>query len=95
LDSGGDDRRPCRAPNLMINVDEGQVITATNPVTGRVFVLNDVAKKILDLCDGSTPVPDIELQLLRSFHGSSPEQVRQDVREFLQACQEAQVVLLT
>lgn len=77
---------PRRSAAVMVNVDEGQVITVTNPLTGKVFIFNDTAKRILELCDGATSGQTIAGRIATEFHGADIERVTRDAEEFLAAC---------
>ncbi len=84
--------RPKRSDLAVIAADEGGVVTITNPVTGRVFVLNDVGRRIIELCDGTATVSDIISRLRSEFHGVESTKVETDVSDFLNACADAQLV---
>lgn len=86
------DACPKRSDLAVIAADEGGVVTVTNPVTGRVFVLNDVGRRIIELCDGSASVSDIIAKLRSEFHGVEATKVGADIDDFLNACADAQLI---
>ncbi|MCK2020675.1 PqqD family protein [Peribacillus frigoritolerans] len=81
-----------RSRYAVINVDSGGVLSVNNPVTGRVFVLNDVGRRVLELSDGATPFSDIVNRVCTEFYGAQREQVQEEIEEFLKACNGAQLI---
>lgn len=83
---------PQRVDGILLSVDEGGVVTATNPFTGKVFIVNDVARRILELCDGATTYTEIIQYISREFPGGNEEQIERDVKDFISACVDAGLV---
>ncbi|MFB6367315.1 PqqD family protein [Paenibacillus elgii] len=81
-----------RSRYAVINVDSGGVFSVNNPVTGRVFVLNDVGRRILELSDGATPFNDMVNRICAEFYGAQRDQVQEEIEEFLKACTGAQLI---
>jgi hypothetical protein len=85
-------RKPARAKGVIITEEPGGVLTVLNPISGKTFVINDVAKLILSLCDGRYGVEDIVEAVLREFAGTEREQVTNDTLDFLRMCEEAGMI---
>lgn len=67
---------------LSVN-EAGEVATVLHPPTGHIFVINGVARRIIELCDGQRKISDIKLILLEEFVVASPEKVNDDIKQFL------------
>lgn len=74
--------KPKRGADLSVRrlSDEETVILAP---TGSVLVLNEVGAALLDLCDGTRTVDELDALLCETLRGAIPETVREDVRTFL------------
>src|SRR5690349_19745727 len=72
---------PTAVENLSIN-QAGEVSTVLNPQTGHIFVINPVAERILQLCDGKRAVGEIIKLLSDEFAVPSEEQLLQDIEQF-------------
>jgi len=52
--------------------------------TGRIFVVNRVGRRVIEMCDGRRTVADIVQGLTREFNKVSVERVSRDVHRFLE-----------
>ncbi|HZS94428.1 MAG TPA: PqqD family peptide modification chaperone [Chloroflexota bacterium] len=84
--------KPVCFERTIINADISGAITVLNPVTGRVFVVNDVGRRILELADGSRTLGSIVDTILSEFHGSERASTERDVGDFLRGCEDAQII---
>lgn len=88
-------RKPSCQNRVIINTDPSGAISALNPVTGRVFVINDVARRVLELADGSHTFDDIVNAILEEFKGSERASTERDIQAFLEGCANAQMITWT
>lgn len=72
-----------RSIDGLIYNNEEEVPTLLNPVTGQIFVTNEVGRRVLELCDGDRTIDEVIAAILNEFADSSADQVREDVQEFL------------
>ncbi len=76
-------RKPHRASDLStrrLSDDETVVLSPK----GSAVVLNEVGAVVLELCDGTRTVDEVADVLCENLRGASPEQVRADVRSFVE-----------
>jgi PqqD family protein of HPr-rel-A system len=79
--------RPVRKPEVWLRqaAEENAVY---NPTTGSVFLLNETALAIWDLCDGETS-PDEMVTAVVELTGMHPDVVTEDVERILGEFEEA------
>lgn len=77
---------------LVINLDESGVYTVLNPTNGRVFILNDVGRRIIELSDGNHTLEGIVNTILAEFAGAERASVERDVADFVTGCLEPQIL---
>lgn len=66
-----------------LSIEEtGEVATLLHPQTGRIFVINGVAQRILELSNGQRNVGEIVNILSREFSGATEEKVIADIDRF-------------
>ncbi|MGB2716699.1 MAG: PqqD family protein [Vicinamibacterales bacterium] len=82
-----------RAIAGLVYSSDDVVPTILNPVTGQIFVTNEVGKRLLELCDGSRDVDALVAQIAAEFAGCSVDQARADVVEFLSRAVEQRLAL--
>lgn len=79
---GNDSGIPKRSGTVIIN-DDGEVPSLLDPTTGRILILNNVAKRIVELADGSHTVGAIIEEVSREFRGAEQHDVAGQVTQFL------------
>lgn len=70
------------AQNLSINQD-GDVASVLHPESGKIFVVNQVGRRIIELCDGQHTVSRIAEAIRDEFVNVAAEKVASDVERFL------------
>jgi len=70
------------AQDLSINQD-GDVASVLHPESGKIFVVNQVGRRIIELCDGDHSVSGIAAAISREFTNTASEKVSGDVGRFL------------
>ncbi|RIH90703.1 Coenzyme PQQ synthesis protein D [Calidithermus terrae] len=85
-------QRPTLIEHAVINEDESGAITVLNPVTGKVFVINDVGRRVLELSDGNRSLEQIIVAVCEEFAQADPDLVRRDVQDFVAGCLAAQLL---
>jgi hypothetical protein len=83
--------KPKKEERIIISEEEG-VVTLLDPNSGKTFVLNEVAKCILDLCDADRSIKEIADRVIQKFAGTQNAQVTEDVVNFLNTCEQNGVV---
>ncbi|MBE3519178.1 MAG: PqqD family peptide modification chaperone [Firmicutes bacterium] len=69
--------------SLMVVPDEsGEFFYIYDEDNGRIKVVNQTGKRILDLCDGSRDIAEIVAALTNEFEGP-PDRIESDVRGFI------------
>jgi hypothetical protein len=76
------DGKPKKLDILVVN-DEADAPSILNPMSGQIFITNQVGKRIMELCDGTRDVPGIVEELTRQFKGVSRETAAHDAETFL------------
>ena len=76
------DSKPKKLDLLIVN-DEPDAPSILNPMSGQIFITNQVGKRIMELCDGTRDLPGIVEELTRQFKGVSQETARRDAEAFL------------
>lgn len=74
---------PKRVDTIIIN-DEVETPSLLNPMSGQIFVTNQVGKRIMELSDGSRSVDLIAEEITRQFKGTKTAVVLEETRTFLQ-----------
>jgi hypothetical protein len=74
--------RPKRLDLLVVN-DEADAPSILNPMSGQIFITNQVGKRIMELCDGTRDLLAIVEELTRQFKGVSREAAQRDAEAFL------------
>lgn len=70
--------------DLTLSINEaGEVSTVLHPPTGHIFVINTVARRIIELCDGTRNLNDISKSIAAEFDGTTPARVTEDLDRFL------------
>lgn len=79
--------------NTLIREEDGEVLTATNPSTGRTYIINDVAKRVLELLDGERDLHKI-IGAIHEEYGDVPVggQLESDVLTFITGALEADLI---
>jgi hypothetical protein len=70
------------AQDLSINQD-GDVASVLHPESGKIFVVNQVGRRIIELCDGHHTVSGITAAISQEFTNATSEKVSGDVGRFL------------
>jgi coenzyme PQQ biosynthesis protein PqqD len=73
---------PIANHSLSVNA-AGGTFTITDSHTGDVFVVNDVARRIMQLCDGGRTVVEISRLLAEEFPAAPQSRIAEDVDYFL------------
>jgi PqqD family protein of HPr-rel-A system len=79
--------RPVRKPEVWLR-QAGEENAVYNPATGSVFLLNETALAIWDLCDGETS-PEEMVTAVVELTGMHPDVVTEDVERILSEFEEA------
>lgn len=79
--------RPVRKPEVWLR-QAGEENAVYNPTTGSVFLLNETALAIWDLCDGETS-PEEMVTAVVELTGMHPDVVTEDVERILGEFEEA------
>lgn len=79
--------RPVRKPEVWLR-QAGEENAVYNPATGSVFLLNETALAIWDLCDGETS-PEEMVTAVVELTGMHPDVVTEDVDRILGEFEEA------
>lgn len=79
--------RPVRKPEVWLR-QAGDENAAYNPATGSVYLLNETALAIWDLCDGQTS-PEEMVTAVVELTGMHPDVVTEDVERILKEFEEA------
>lgn len=79
--------RPVRKPEVWLR-QAGEENAVYNPATGSVFLLNETALAIWDLCDGETS-PEEMVTAVVELTGMHPDVVTEDVERILGEFEEA------
>ena len=82
---------PRMAESAVITQD-ASATTVLDPVSGRIFVINDVGRRILELSDGAHTLDSIGESIAAEFHGAESEALQRDIEDFLRGCTEASIV---
>lgn len=85
---------PKKVDVLIIN-DEAETPSLLNPMSGQIFVTNEVGKKVMELADGSRDLDAIVEEVTRQFKGTSRESARRDISSFLRTGVERGLVTWT
>jgi hypothetical protein len=78
----GPNGKPKKLDILVIN-DEADAPSILNPMSGQIFVTNQVGRRIMELCDGSRDLAGIVEEVTRQFKGISREAAARDAEVFL------------
>ena len=73
---------PVAPSTLSINQD-GDVASVLHPETGKIFVVNRVGRRIIELCDGSHTVSGIAATISNEFDHATAEKIAGDLERFL------------
>lgn len=73
---------PKAVESLTIN-QAGDVSTLLHPQTGHIYIINGVAKRIIELCDGHKTASQITSIICTEFSAASPERVAEDLDRFV------------
>jgi high-affinity K+ transport system ATPase subunit B len=66
-----------------LSIEEtGEVATLLHPQTGRIFVINAIAQRMIELSDGQTNVGEIVRMICQEFAGATEERVIADIDRF-------------
>jgi PqqD family protein of HPr-rel-A system len=79
--------RPVRKPEVWLRT-AGDENAAYNPTTGSVYLLNETALAIWDLCDGQTS-PEEMVTAVVELTGMHPDVVTEDVERILKEFEDA------
>jgi hypothetical protein len=82
--------RPARRPEVWIRQAKGEN-AAFQPTSGEVYLMNDTAKAIWDLCDGDTS-PDEMIEAICDITSLPSEIVAEDVERTLLGFEEAGLI---
>ncbi len=85
-------KMPVLAEQAVISENESGAITVLNPVTGKVFVINDVGRRVLELSDGTRSLEEIIATITKEFAQAEPDLVRRDIQDFVAGCLAAQLL---
>lgn len=74
--------KPKRVDSIIIN-DDPEAPSLLNPMTGDIYVTNEVGKHIMEVADGSKTVEEIVSSVLSEFTGAPADLVARDVHTFV------------
>lgn len=83
-----------RMDTAAVVTQDSSSTTVLNPISGRIFVINDVGKRILELSDGTRTIDQIAAEITTEFHGAQVSETLRDVGEFLEGCVDASLVVM-
>lgn len=77
---------------MVINSDASGTNAVLNPVSGRVYIINEVGRRVLELCDGQRTTDDIVAKVASEFAGAEEASVKDDIADFVEGCVNASIL---